>query len=484
MSFRVWTTMAGGFLLAGLFVSAAGAGPAMSVEVTALDPASGELGVSIHITGNVSPTLRLRGVPTYVDNPVPHAAGESVRGLRVRSGGVELAVRRSETDGGEPVWEIEGAGDRLHIEYLLLVDLVASPMVDAYHVHIPHPDAGRLWLSGNLVFLTPEFTGERLHDLRAELPVELLFLLADGVDLFGPPARTRFRNLHELLSLQFGVGDFVEFDVFAGEYSAAVVLAEPEELGRAERKRLTGALREMVERSVRLFGGAPFPRLSLRVFREEPMGGLEGAWACQAYLPEHVDLADPRDREAVGFLRVAFHEVVHTWLPIGLFPLEDPWFKEGVTSYYGHVLSARAGWLGPAEVDRIFAGYGDRVFGEVELESVALSDPGIWYQEYQSESWRRLTYDRGHAVALLLDVHLRSETGNRSSLDDVLRVLWRDHARGNFTRGDLIGAISESAGLDASGFFAEYVDRPGAPATREVERAQRRAIDLGVYEVD
>jgi len=153
-----------------------------------------------------------------------------------------------------------------------------------------------------------------------------------------------------------------------------------------------------------------------------------------------------------------------------------------VTSYYGHALAARAGLIGPAEPDRLFSGYGDKVFGEVELEAVSLSDPRIWYEEYSSESWRRLTYDRGHAVALLLDVHLRSETSNRKCLDDVMRLLYANHAGGSFTRGDLLASIEAATGVDSRGFFARYVDQTAAPTVREVDEAQRRAIKFGAYE--
>ena len=146
--------------------------------------------------------------------------------------------------------------------------------------------------------------------------------------------------------------------------------------------------------------------------------------------------------------------------------------------------ASKAGWIGPAEVDRLFSGYEEMVFGSVELESVALSDPRIWYEEYTSESWRRLTYDRGHAVALFLDVYLRSETGNQSSLDDVLRVLYRDTAHLGFSRGELLAAIETATGIEAEEFFARYVDSTEIPESEEVDRALRKAIKFGVYAQD
>ena len=57
---------AGGFLLAGLIVSAAAAGPQMTVEVELSELSDNVLHVFMLIEGNDQETLHLRGVPTYV----------------------------------------------------------------------------------------------------------------------------------------------------------------------------------------------------------------------------------------------------------------------------------------------------------------------------------------------------------------------------------------------------------------------------------
>ena len=475
---------AGGFLLAGLIVSAAAAGPQMTVEVELSELSDNVLHVFMLIEGNDQETLHLRGVPTYVDNPVAEARGEVVRSLRVHSGDRELVPRRGRTDRGESTWTVSPVGASIEIEYTLQIEFVAGPMVEAYPIHMPSMDEDRAWLSGNHVFLTPEFSENRVQDLRRHVPVDLRFRLPDDLDLYGPPAEVTLNNLHELLSLQFGLGDFETISGKGKDWDWAVVFEEAHDFSRAERKLLATRMEQMTRRTAELFGGVPFGSVSLLVFRAERMGGLEGSWACHAYLPRDLDLSHDRDPDVGEFFSVVFHELVHTWLPIAVFAIDDPWFKEGVTSYYGSVLAARAGWIGPAEVDRLFSGYKKMVFGKVELEPVALSDPRIWYEEYSGENWRRLTYDRGHAVALLLDVYLRSETGNQHGLDDVLRVLYRDQLYQGFSRGEFLVAIADATGIDAAGFFAQYVDNTDIPEPAEVDRALRKAIKYGVYKVD
>lgn len=475
---------AGGVFLAGLLVSAAAAGPRMEVEVAVDDLEQGSLHVTMVLEGFADGSMRLRGVPTWVDNPMAEARGEVVRELRVFDAqGGEIPARFSRGESGEGGWSFRAAGT-VEVTYRLDVAFQAGEMVEAYPVLVPFMDDRRAWLLGNHVFLTPEFAGSRVDGLLRALPVEVAFDLPRSMRLVGPPRDTTVASLFELLSLQFGLGDFDVLEVPAKDLDLRLAFVDPHEFSKPERERLQVAARDLAGRAVELFGAPPTPSIDVLLFRAEGFGGLEGAWALHAYLPEDVDLADPRDDRAGKFFTILAHELVHAWLPVTLFPLDDPWVKEGFTSWYGHVLAARGGWIGPAEVDRLFAGYGEKVFGEVELEDVALSDPELWLQEYAGENWRRVSYERGHAVTLLLDVHLRSLTDNRRSLDDVLRLLFERHRHRGFDRAAFLAAIEEATGVDARDFFAAWVDSRQVPPARTVDRALKRAIGFGVFADD
>lgn len=93
-----------------------------------------------------------------------------------------------------------------------------------------------------------------------------------------------------------------------------------------------------------------------------------------------------------------------------------------------------------------------------------------------------LTYSRGHAVALLLDVLIRDRTGNRHSLDDVMRTLFRDYRHGAFTHDELLKSITSATGVDAGPFFEEYVSGIRAPTFEEVERAFESAKRFGIFD--
>jgi predicted metalloprotease with PDZ domain len=76
-------------------------------------------------------------------------------------------------------------------------------------------------------------------------------------------------------------------------------------------------------------------------------------------------------------------------------------------------------------------------------------------------------YTKGEALALVLDLEIRSRTGGRRSLDDALRALkrlsWDAPSASYYLQGrgytelDVERAVSEAAGADMHGWFERYV---------------------------
>jgi predicted metalloprotease with PDZ domain len=238
---------------------------------------------------------------------------------------------------------------------------------------------------------------------------------------------------------------------------------------------------EMVKTVNAIFGGTPYPTLSIFYFCGQGIGGLESSSACQAYLPADVDLASQKDERWAIFAMTALHEFFHTWNPIGLFARDDPWFKEGVTTYYGNVLSCRLGWLQLGSLADWQKEYARLLSDNPLFDAIPLSDPRIWDREYDSEAWRMLTYGRGQAVALLLDVSIREATQNQRSLDSVLPLLFDRYVHASFSREELLAAIRDATGFDARWFFAEYVDGFTPPSAEEVALGLAKAKELAIF---
>lgn len=185
----------------------------------------------------------------------------------------------------------------------------------------------------------------------------------------------------------------------------------------------------------------------------------------------------------------AAHEYFHTWnvkriRPIALGPFDytreqyqpSLWVAEGWTQYYGVMAMHRAGIMDRAWLLRSLAGmirYNSEIPARKELSARMASfqapffdgapnamatDPAHEFISY---------YTKGQALAMLLDLQIRSRTRNAKSLDDVLRELkarvWDAPNASYYLQGrgytelDVERAASKIAGADLHPWFERYV---------------------------
>ena len=183
------------------------------------------------------------------------------------------------------------------------------------------------------------------------------------------------------------------------------------------------------------------------------------------------------------------HEFTHSWngkyrRPAGLATpnYQEPmkggllWVYEGMTQYYGTILSARIGSWTP---DRLrenlawVAAYLDQRKGRSwrDLEDTAIAAQLLYGSPEEYKSWRRDTdyYDEGTLLWLEADTIIRQETKGKKSLDDFCRKFEGGENTGPkivpYTFDDVVAAMQEIAPYDWRGFFTERVKShgPGAP---------------------
>jgi len=455
----------------------------LTYTVTLEDLATRTLQVELEIAGWPQSELNLQSVPTYMDNPTAAVRGRIVRRLVARdTEGDPMVFRVKDGEHGEPIFFLKAAPDTLLVSYDLLVDFVPSRQTEDYPIQLPFMDQERAWLYGNYVFCYPVLASRKSVATRIPVRTRVQFVLPENVPLVGPPSnQLELANLYALMSLQFGFGAFLVAEDSAGGYPFSIVTPDSLAFTPAEQIWLRERTREIVTSVTDFFGGDPFPSMSFFYFRGEGIGGLEGAYACQTFVPASIDVSAPSDEKGIIFATTALHEFFHTWNPIGVFAAGDPWIKEGVTTYYGQVLACRLGWLKPESWQTWQSAYEKLLRENPLFTEVALDDPQIWDREYDSEDWRTLTYDRGLAVTLLLDVRIREATGNRKSLDDVWPLLFRQHRHGSYSHAELLTAIKRTTGFDASRFFAVYVEGMTPPSAEEVVQALVQAEQFDVF---
>ncbi|RKP45775.1 M61 family metallopeptidase [Pararobbsia silviterrae] len=215
-------------------------------------------------------------------------------------------------------------------------------------------------------------------------------------------------------------------------------------------------------------------------------GGLEHR-ASTALICSRGDLP-VRGKEAMTdgyrtYLGLCSHEYFHTWnvkriKPAAFAPYDLTrenytsllWLFEGFTSYYDDLMLVRSGVIARDDYLTLIG----KTVGGVQRgsgrrkQSVAESSFDTWIKYYrQDENASNAIvsyYTKGSLVALAFDLAIRAETGNRKSLDDVMRALWVRYGR-DFYRGkpqgigedDVESLIREVTGVALGRLFSEAV---------------------------
>ena len=175
-------------------------------------------------------------------------------------------------------------------------------------------------------------------------------------------------------------------------------------------------------------------------------GGLEHRWSSSLVcardsLPMRGDEEVREDYRT--FLGLASHEYFHSWnvkrlKPAAFTPYdlsaethtELLWVFEGVTSYYDDLALVRSGLITERSYLELLGRTITRVLrGAGRLrQSVAESSFDAWTKFYKQDANAANAivsyYAKGSLIALALDLKLRSETGGKISLDDVMKECW------------------------------------------------------------
>lgn len=363
-------------------------------------------------------------------------------------------------------------------------------------VRATHVDQTHAFFNGSSVFLRPLGREARPCLVDIQRPVgdeyrrwRVATALASAHGIGGAAKRYGFgvyraANYDELIDHPVEMGRFVlaAFPVFGVRHEVAISGRHDGDLTR-----LTNDLARLCEEHVRLFGPpAPVRRyVFLVTVVDEAYGGLEHrastALLCARDALPYLGMQGTPERYR-RFLGLCSHEYFHTWYVKRIKPAAFAsyrldrenyttllWAFEGFTAYYEDLTLLRCGLISLDEWLALIAETIDKVQRDPGQRRQTLAEASFdaWTKFYRpDESTPNSTvnyYTKGSLVALALDLTLRLGTGNRVSLDDVMRTLWRRHGvgPGARTRGvddDEIPRMAEElSGLDLADFFADAV---------------------------
>ena len=214
-------------------------------------------------------------------------------------------------------------------------------------------------------------------------------------------------------------------------------------------------------------------------------GGLEHSWSSALIcgrdnLPARGD--DGVSDEYRSFLGLVSHEYFHLWnvkrmKPAAFTPFDLSrevhtgllWVYEGITSYYDDLALLRSGMI---DVDSYLELLGQTITRILRTagrrrQTVEESSFDAWTKFYKQDANAPNAiisyYAKGALIALCLDLTLRSRSGGRVTLDDMMREAWQrwgQSGEGMPERGFETLCL-EASGLDLQDFFDATVRGTG-----------------------
>lgn len=331
-------------------------------------------------------------------------------------------------------------------------------------------------LNGPATFLCPVGSEKRPFDVALTLPAAWP---KSATSLDPAPAG----NLHQYRAPDYdtlldspivaGKLDVTSFDV-AGSTHEVVAFGDTAAWDGAK---AAADLKKLAKENRRLWGELPFKRYVFLFACRGGGGGLEHLNSTLVST-NAAGLKNPRGYQS--WLGLTSHEYVHAFnvkrlRPVELGPFDyekEPitpslWISEGLTSYYGDLAVVRSGLDTPE-------GYLARLSGAITqlqsapgrlLQSLEQSSKEVWTNSNSGVGANAKTvsyYVKGEVAGFLLDARVRTATGGKKSLDDVMRLAYKRYsgAKG-FTPDEFRKTAEEVAGVPLADWYKTVVASPG-----------------------
>lgn len=356
-------------------------------------------------------------------------------------------------------WRVRAEGpSEIVVRFVFLADTLDNAMAWA------RPDFA--FFNGTNVFLFPEEMGLDFS-ARVTIHTEDDWTVATGMTPAGARSQFTASNFHELVDMPVFVGRF-DLDSLRIDDRWYRVASYPERAltGRA-RETFWDWTRKIIPPMAAVFGEVPWETYTtLLVFAEDFPGG-----SALEHANSHMGIYNPQFIGNPILASITAHEMFHAWnvkrlRPATLVPYDYAgpqlttllWVSEGITDYYADLALVRGGIIPPALFYQITSGKVETVAAAppVALEDASLS---TWIQPTDGSQF--VYYPKGSLAGLLLDVLIRDASNNRTSLDDVLRQLYRTtykNGRG-FTEEQWWQAARQAAsGRSFEEFYRDYID--------------------------
>jgi predicted metalloprotease with PDZ domain len=218
--------------------------------------------------------------------------------------------------------------------------------------------------------------------------------------------------------------------------------------------------RSIVETHAEALGGIPGER-ALVILSPFPKPESAQRWSAETRGRTVFLLAGLQPAKTAAMVQLSLpltHELFHLWVPNGLALDGDyDWFYEGFTIYQAMRASQRLNLL-------TFQDVLNAVARAIDTYSLTATRDNLSLVEASQRRWTTnpsVIYQKAMVVAFLYDLTVRIQTGNKRSLEEVYRELFRRHRAGlprALGNDAVIKAMSDVAGMHD--FAARYIRMP------------------------
>lgn len=368
-------------------------------------------------------------------------------------------------------WRVEtGGSQQVHISY----------DVYAFRVSVAESflDDGRAFIAPAGVFMYVEGKLD-LPCTVTVMPYKNFSTISTGLDQVEGKTNSFYAPGFDILydsPILTGNQELMTFDVQSIKHTIAI-----ESPGEFDRQKIISDHKKMVESAVSFIGEIPYKHYTF-IIMNRGGGGLEHLNSMAVFTNTATFGQEPGYDRWMSFVA---HEFFHLYnvkriRPIELGPFDYDrenyttmlWVSEGFTVYYEYLVLNRAGLMSRdrvlKELSSVIRSY-ENIPGRL-FQSAAESSLDTWIQFFnRSENASNTTisyYDKGCAIGMLLDLAIRYESGNRKSLEDVMKHLYLAYykeAKRGFTESEFRKACEDAAGKPLDEIFEIYV-----PTTSEV----------------
>jgi predicted metalloprotease with PDZ domain len=422
----------------------------ITYRVTFPEPEHHWMQVEMTVSGLGATPLKARMSRSSPGRYAVHEFAKNVFSVEAFNGkGAKLTATRPDID----IWQVAGHDGTVRIVYKIFGDTPDGTYmgVDTTHARMNMP-AAFMWAQGmdmrpmKVTFVPPQ-------GLNWKIATQL-FPTSDPWTFTAPNLQYFMDSPTELAELVISEFNLTNSDGTPARFR----LAAHSDGSQADVDELAKLVQPMVREHMAVFGEFPKYEPGYYTFLLDyvPWGdgdGMEHRNSTMVSTPG-LTLKTPQGR--LQALSTISHEYFHNWnveriRPAGLEPFDFTrenitcclWVAEGFTQYYGDLLLKRAGLSSRAPTGSVIGvinGAGRQVRSAVQMsEHAPFADAGVSIDANDRARTFISYYTYGAAIALGLDLSLREMSSGKLTLDDYMKLLWREFGKPGGPAPGLVG---------------------------------------------